>query len=191
MRPDSLIPDSLITASPKLEMIVTVNLNPVLDRTLALAHLSVGQINRARLMRLDVAILGIGAVGEGLVQYDRRLRSGDEFTTDSGSSSLCSTGTACIVSICSWATAPLACTHSRPFSWMSKIPLVAPAFSMTIRIIWSSNWLRCTSCERVWEALTMVVMSKEVETPIDKDEVVVVMVVLLSVAGETVVETNS
>jgi len=36
------------------EMIVTVNLNPVLDRTLALPHLTVGQINRARLVRLDV-----------------------------------------------------------------------------------------------------------------------------------------
>jgi len=35
-------------------MIVTVNLNPVLDRTLALPHLTVGQINRARLVRLDV-----------------------------------------------------------------------------------------------------------------------------------------
>lgn len=35
-------------------MIVTVNLNPVLDCTLALPHLTVGQINRARLVRLDV-----------------------------------------------------------------------------------------------------------------------------------------
>lgn len=35
-------------------MIVTVNLNPVLDRTLALPHLTVGQINRAQLVRLDV-----------------------------------------------------------------------------------------------------------------------------------------
>lgn len=35
-------------------MIVTINLNPVLDRTLALPHLTVGQINRAQLVRLDV-----------------------------------------------------------------------------------------------------------------------------------------
>ena len=35
-------------------MIITINPNPVLDRTLALPHLSVGQINRARLVRLDV-----------------------------------------------------------------------------------------------------------------------------------------
>jgi 1-phosphofructokinase family hexose kinase len=34
--------------------IVTVNLNPVLDRTLALPRLTVGQINRAQLVRLDV-----------------------------------------------------------------------------------------------------------------------------------------
>ena len=35
-------------------MIVTVDLNPVLDRTLALPRLAVGEINRARLVRLDV-----------------------------------------------------------------------------------------------------------------------------------------
>jgi len=35
-------------------VIVTVNLNPVLDRTLALPRLAVGEINRARLVRLDV-----------------------------------------------------------------------------------------------------------------------------------------